>query len=93
MIKSFADRQTVRIFAGTKVQGMHPQLQRRARIKLQELDFASSLDDLGARRGNRLEKLQGDRDGQWSIRVGAQCRICFTWDGSDAYDVWFGDYH
>ena len=43
--------------------------------------------------GNRLEKLKGDRSGQWSIRVNDQWRICFTWSDGDAFDVWFGDYH
>ena len=93
MIRSFADQRTTRLFAGTRVRGIHPELQRRARIKLRELDTATDLDDLGSRRGNRLEKLSGDRRGQWSIRVSAQWRICFVWNGTDAINVWFGDYH
>lgn len=93
LIRSFADQRTTRPFAGTRVHGVHPELQRRARVKLRELDIAANLDDLASRRGNRLEKLSGDRTGQWSIRVSVQWRICFTWNGTDAFDVWFGDYH
>jgi proteic killer suppression protein len=93
VIRSFADRRTARLFQGVWVQGMHPDLQRRARTKLRELDAARSLDELARRAGNRLEKLTGDRQGQWSIRVTGQWRICFEWAGHDAAEVWFGDYH
>ena len=93
LIRSFADQRTVRLFVGTRVRDIHPELQRRARVKLRELDIAANLDDLASRRGNRLEKLTGDRHGQWSIRVSGQWRICFVWSGTDAFDVWFGDYH
>lgn len=93
MIRSFADRRTSRLFAGTWVRDVHPDLQRSAHTKLRELDAATNLDDLASRRGNRLEKLSGDREGQWSIRVTGQWRICFAWTGTDAVEVWFGDYH
>ena len=57
------------------------------------LDAATSLDDLTVPPGNRLERLSGDRRGQWSIRVNDQWRICFRWEGADAYDVEMADYH
>lgn len=57
------------------------------------LDAASILDDLRVPPGNRLEKLRGDRDGQHSIRINQQWRICFRWRGGNAYDVEIVDYH
>jgi proteic killer suppression protein len=61
--------------------------------KLLILDAAERLADLRSPPGNRLEKLRGDRVGQHSIRVNDQQRICFRWEGSDAYDVEIVDYH
>jgi len=57
------------------------------------LDAAMTLDDLRIPPANRLEKLRGDRRGQWSIRVNDQWRICFAWEGADARDVELVDYH
>ncbi len=57
------------------------------------LDAASSLTDLAVLPGNRLESLKGDRDGQWSIRVNSQYRICFVWRDNEAHDVELTDYH
>jgi proteic killer suppression protein len=57
------------------------------------LDAAARLDDLRVPPGNRLERLRGDRAGQYSIRVNDQWRICFRWHGGDAYDVEIVDYH
>jgi proteic killer suppression protein len=61
--------------------------------KLVQLDAAESLEDLRAPPGNRLEKLSGDRTGQYSIRVNRQYRICFSWEDGDAYEVELTDYH
>jgi proteic killer suppression protein len=61
--------------------------------RLQALDFASAMEDLKNPPGNRLERLKGDRKGQWSIRINEQFRICFRWDGKDAWDVEIVDYH
>ena len=61
--------------------------------KLVILDAAESLDDLRVPPGNRLEKLKGDRKGQYSIRVNDQWRICFVWSEGDADDVEIADYH
>jgi len=55
--------------------------------------MAGRLDDLRIPPGNRLEKLTGDRQGQWSIRINDQWRVCFVWTGADAEDVEIVDYH
>jgi proteic killer suppression protein len=57
------------------------------------LDNAVVVDDLRSPPGNRLEKLSGDRSGQYSIRINDQWRVCFVWRGSDAYEVEIADYH
>jgi len=57
------------------------------------LDAATVLDDLRVPPGNRLERLKGDREGQYSIRVNRQWRVCFRWRSGDAYDVEIVDYH
>ena len=62
-------------------------------MKLMILNNAKDLDDLRVPPGNRLESLAGDRDGQYSIRINDQWRICFVWSGGDAYDVEIVDYH
>ena len=61
--------------------------------KLKILNNAGRLEDLFTLRGNRLEKLKGDRAGQWSIAINRQWRICFRWERGDAYDVEIVDYH
>ena len=61
--------------------------------KLLLVDAAESLDDLRVPPGNRLEKLAGDRAGQYSIRINDQYRVCFRWQGGDAHDVEIVDYH
>lgn len=61
--------------------------------KLQTLSAASSLETLGKVPGNRLESLRGDREGQHSMRINVQHRVCFRWENGDAYDVEIVDYH
>ena len=68
-------------------------LHQKAQIKLARISAATSLEDLRELRGNRLETLQGDRQGQYSIRINDQCRICFRWLQENAYDVEIIDYH
>ena len=63
-----------------------------SQLKLDQLDAATSLLDLSLP-GNRPEALKGDRQGQYSIRINDQWRICFRWEGSDAHDVEIVDYH
>ena len=57
------------------------------------MDAAEALGDLRIPPGNRLEKLKGDRAGQYSVRVNEQWRVCFRWKDADAYDVEIVDYH
>ena len=93
MIKSFADKRTAAIFAGYAIRGLPMQIQKRARAKILAVDAASRLDDLRAPPGNRLEALHGDRQGQHSICVNDQWRICFAWRDGEAWDVEIVDYH
>ncbi len=93
MIRSFADKTTAAIFAGMEVRRLSRDIQQRAAEKLAYLDAAHHIEDLRVPPGNRLEKLSGDRTGQWSIRINSQWRICFAFDGGDAYDVEIVDYH
>ena len=64
-----------------------------ARRKLEQLHLIGRIDDLRVPPHNRLEKLRGDRDGQWSIRVNDQFRVCFRWAGRGAEGVEIVDYH
>ena len=68
-------------------------LHQKAQIKLARISAATSIEDLRELRGNRLETLRGDRQGQYSIRINDQYRICFRWLQENAYDVEIIDYH
>lgn len=92
MIKSFGDRDTEALYGGA-CPGAWRAFRRIAERKLQMLEAAKALSDLKSPPGNRLEKLQGDRKGQHSIRINDQWRVCFRWEGSDAHDVEVVDYH
>ncbi len=93
MIRSFRDQKTENLFRRDRVKGLSRNVQRAALRKLVILDAAEALDDLRVPPGNRLEKLAGDRKGQYSIRVNDQWRVCFVWSAGDAYDVELTDYH
>ena len=93
MIRSFGDKDTARLFARERVRRWSTELQHVALRKLRMLDAATTLDDLRVPPANRLEKLRGDRRGQWSIRVNDQWRLCFRWTDTDAHDVQLIDYH
>ena len=93
MIKTFADKQTQRLFAGGRARKLPPDVARRARRKLEYIDLAARLDDLRVPPGNRLHKLGGKRTGQYAIAVNDQWRICFRFVDGDAYDVEVTDYH
>lgn len=93
VIRSFGDRDTRRLFAREPVTRWGPDLQRAALRKLRMLDAAIRADDLRVPPGNRLERLGGDRTGQWSIRINDQWRVCFRWSDGDAHDVAVVDYH
>lgn len=93
MIESFHDKRTAALFVGQLVKGLPPDIQQRAFDKLRLLHAAASLDDLRVPRANRLEKLIGDRKGQWSIRINDQWRICFEFANGIAREVEIADYH
>lgn len=93
MIRSFKDKATAALFVGVAPKRIPAQLRKRAREKLDALHFALSLDDLRAPPANRLERLSGDREGQWSIRINRQWRVCFIWRDGGAWDVEIIDYH
>ena len=93
MIRGFRDRDTERLFNRQPVRKVGSDLQRVALRKLRQLDAATVLEDLSIPPGNRLEKLSGDRTGQYSIRLNDQWRICFRWDKGEASDVEIVDYH
>ena len=93
MIRTFRDRDIERLAARQRVKKLAPELSEAALRKLRMLDAAEELTDLRVPPGNRLERLKGDRQGQRSIRINDQWRICFRWDAGNAYDVEIVDYH
>ena len=93
MIESFASDETKRIFLGSVSTKMPKEIQRIARRKLIYLDDAEDLQDLLAPPGSHLEKLKGNRSGQYSIRVNEQWRISFEWVDNKARNVEIVDYH
>ena len=93
MIESFASEETRKIFLDKISTKLPKDIQRTARRKLIYLDDAEDLQDLLAPPGNRLEKLKGDRNGQYSIRINDQWRVCFKWSDNKAKNVEIVDYH
>jgi proteic killer suppression protein len=93
VIRSWADRESEQLFARERSKRFPPDIQRIALRKLKMLRAATKIGDLLVPLGNRLEKLKGDRAGQWSIAINMQWRICFRWDEGNAYDVEIVDYH
>lgn len=93
MIKSFRSKHTEKIFLREPVSQFSQDVCRKALRKLLILDAAERLDDLRIPPGNLLEKLTGDRRGQYSIRINDQWRICFRWKDGDVFEVEIVDYH
>lgn len=97
LIRSFRDEGTEQIFDNFDTKAARRTCPRAiwkvARRKLDQLDQAVALEDLRAPPGNRLEKLEGDRAGQCSIRINDQYRICFRWTEQGPTDVEITDYH
>jgi len=93
MIHDFQDNETRSILEGRVAKSLPSEIQNTARRKLRYLNEAVDIGDLRAPPGNRLEKLGGDRDGQYSIRINDQWRICFRWEDDGAHDVEIVDYH
>lgn len=92
MIKSFRCKDTEKLFRDRKVRTFDT-IERIARRKLYLLHGSKTLEDLKVPPGNKLEKLSGNREGQWSIRINNQWRICFMWEDGDCYQVEIVDYH
>ena len=92
MIKSFRSKETKQLHARQRVKRFR-RFERVAQRKLRQLDIATELRDLASPPGNHLEALNGDRQGQHSIRINDQWGICFVWRDGDAYDVEIVDYH
>ena len=93
MIKTFSDSETERFFQTGRSRRIGANIRQRASMRLLQLHNATSIDDLRMPPSNRLEKLTGNRDGQWSIRINQQWRVCFRFENGDAYDVEIVDYH
>jgi proteic killer suppression protein len=92
MIQAFKDERARRLMEGLRVVEL-VNIEEQARTRLIRLDSATSLEDLRALRGNRLEALSGSRKGQFSIRINDQYRICFNWEAKGPTDVEITDYH
>jgi len=93
MIKTFADKETEKVFNRQFSRKRPHEIQALVKRKLDMINVAEKLEDLKVPPGNCLEPLHGDRDGQHSIRINDQWRICFYWIDNDACDVEFTDYH
>ncbi len=93
MIVSFRDKETERVFLRQGRTKFSKAVRRAALRRLLILDAAETLADLRVPPGNRLEKLHGDRSGEYSIRVNDQWRICFRWQDGNAHEVEIVDYH
>ncbi|MCZ2127810.1 MAG: type II toxin-antitoxin system RelE/ParE family toxin [Anaerolineales bacterium] len=93
MIKNFKDAETQKIYQRQRSRKLPPDIQQVALRKLRMINNSISINDLRVPPANRLEKLSGNRAGQWSIRINDQRRVCFRWEGSDALDVEITDYH
>jgi len=93
MIKSFKNKETEKIFHRYFSKKLPQNIQRSALLQLRSLNQARNIIDLRNPPSNHLEKLHGNRKGKHSIKINDQWRICFIWDGNDAYDVEIADYH
>ena len=93
MIKNFASKETEKLFKRQFSRKIPQSIHKIVRRKLEILDAAEVLRDLRIPPSNHLEKLSGDRKGQYSIRINIRWHICFEWRGGDAYNVEIVDYH
>jgi proteic killer suppression protein len=93
VIQNFKDKEAQKIFERQRSRKLPPDIQQVALRKLRMLNNAVTLQDLRIPPANRLERLVGDREGQYSIRINDQWRICFVWQDNNALDVEIVDYH
>jgi proteic killer suppression protein len=92
MIRSFADEETEQVF-NRRPNRRYAAFERVAFRKLRQIHSVSRVEELFEPPGNRLEKLKGDREGLWSLRINDRWRVCFEWRDGDAYKVQIVDYH
>lgn len=93
MIKSFKNKETEKIYLREGSIKLPFDIQQVSLRKLRMINNAKSINDLRIPPANRLEKLKGERESQYSIRINDQWRICFVWQAGDAYEVEITDYH
>ncbi len=93
MIKSFKGKETEKVYSREGSNKLPRDIQQVALRKLRMINNAKNLNDLRIPPANRLEKVKGTREGQYSIRINDQWHICFNWQEADAYDVEIIDYH
>lgn len=93
MIRSFANDDTEHFYKTGKSRRISPEIQKRAGMRLTQLNAATRIEDLRLPPSNHLEALSHDRLGQWSIRINSQWRVCFRFEHGDAFDVEIVDYH
>jgi proteic killer suppression protein len=93
MIQSFKCKETAKIFETGFSRKFPASILKSAIIRLAMINRSSKLDDLNIPPSNHLEKLSGDREDQYSIRVNDKYRVCFKWDRNNAFDVEIVDYH
>lgn len=93
MIRSFADRDTEQFFATGKSRRLPPPIRTRSVMRLTQLNAVTRIEDLRVSPSNRREALQGDRAGQWSVRINDQWHVCFRFEAGDALDVEIVDHH
>jgi len=93
VIKSFRDKETEKVYSREKSSKLPGDIQQIALRKLRIINYAQNINDLRIPPSNRLEKLSGDRAGQYSIRINDQWRICFVWKDNNAYYIEITNYH
>jgi len=93
VIKSFRDKETEKVYSRERSAKLPGDIQQIALRKLRMINNAQNIHDLRIPPANRLEKLGGDRTGQYSIRINDQWRVCFMWKDNNAYNVEITDYH
>ncbi|MCX5807416.1 MAG: type II toxin-antitoxin system RelE/ParE family toxin [Proteobacteria bacterium] len=93
MIKSFKDKETEKVYNREGSHKLPQDIQQVALRKLRILNNVKTLKDLKVPPANRMEKMKGDREGQLSIRINDQWRVCFKWQNGDAHEVEITDYH
>lgn len=93
MIQTFANAETESFFATGKSRRLPTEILKRAAMRLNQMHSATRVEDLRLPPSNQLEMLSGDREGQWSIRINGQWRVCFRFEGGHAFEVEIVDYH